>query len=606
MFENYNIEVASIFKEAEYQRSLFNHEFIGTEHLLLALLKNDSLAHSLLKFGLNYDAFYEEVKNTIPKQDKNITSNIYTPLLKRIIIACDENKITPENILYHLLDIGEGVAIRILINMEVDVDAIYNYLKNIDTIPTNLEVFKIGKLLNESISLEEKVIGRDKEISLIIETLLRKKKNNPLLIGDAGVGKSAIIEELTRMIVKGNVPDCLLNAKIVMLEMGTLVAGTRYRGEFEEKLINIINEVEQNPNIYLFIDEIHTLVNAGAAEGAIAAGDILKPYLARSNIKCIGATTKEEYEKFILKDKALTRRFETIYINEPNEEETVNILKSIKNEYTSFHKINIKDETITCLVHLSGIYFPNRKNPDKSLELLDSVMAYVKLKAKNNLIKNKELELKKIAMLKYQELEKGNYKQALNNNIKEKKLKKQLINLKNNLSIFVKEEDIIDVLEYKNNIIINKKRINIINQLNSKYQKSIIDLIRKTIIKKQGLTTFMFINQPSNLINDLSNLLNYQLINVVDDKSIDKMINKIKYYPSSIIVVNDDVSSNVKNTVKNITKDHILEYNNEYINFNNAIVIILAKEKNMGFTNNFISDYPIDEIINFKKDALKV
>ena len=334
MYENFDIEVCEVFKEAERQRELLCHEYVGTEHLLLAILKKENeLTKSLSKFNLTYENFYDEVKSTLSPVNKRIKNNIYTPLLKKAIAnAIDNNeKVTEQSLVFYMLDEGEGVAIRILMGMNIDVDALYNFLKDKTENKNNLQIYKVGKVLNNFIELDDKVVGRDKEIDLIIETLLRKKKNNPLLIGDAGVGKSAIVEELARRIMNNNVPDKLLNNKIVMLEMGSLISGTRYRGEFEERLTNIINEVVDNPQIILFIDEIHSMVNAGAAEGAISASDILKPYLARGDIKCIGATTKFEYEKFILSDKALTRRFEPIMVNEPDEEETVNILRNIKN-----------------------------------------------------------------------------------------------------------------------------------------------------------------------------------------------------------------------------------------------------------------------------------
>ncbi|MBE6148001.1 MAG: ATP-dependent Clp protease ATP-binding subunit [Firmicutes bacterium] len=605
MFENFDIVVCEVFKEAERQRNQLRHEYVGTEHLLLAILKKDTdLIKKIQKFNLTYDNFLEEVKNTLPPTKKKTKDNIYTPLLKRVIARAQNTneKVSQRNLFFHLLDEGEGVAIRLLMSMNVDVDALYNFLKGQNDSTSNLQLFKIGKVLNEYISIEDKVVGRDKEIDILIETLLRKKKNNPLLIGDAGVGKSAIVEELARRIVNNNVPDKLLNTKIVMLEMGSLVSGTRYRGEFEERLTTIINEIINNPNIILFIDEIHSMVNAGAAEGAISASDILKPYLARGDIKCIGATTKMEYEKFIQVDKALSRRFEPIIINEPNEEETFNILKSIKGEYTNFHKINIDDETLQVLVHLAGTYFPNRRNPDKSLELLDSVMSYVKLRAGSNLIKNKELELKKININKIKEIEKGNYKEALKNNMLENKLKKEISNLKNTNKLWISKEDIIDVLEYKNNIIISDKKINIITKnMQNNYDKKIINQITKMLHNKYRASTLLLNGEYGNFINDLSSALNYEIIKLIDESSIDKMFNKIKYYPSSIIVVSDDKNFTINNLIKKITKDNIVEYKDEYISFNNSIIILLGKSNNVGFNNSAgISNIPIDEIISFQ------
>lgn len=605
MFENFDIEVCEVFKEAETLRESLHHEYVGTEHLLLAILKKDSkLANRLAKFNLYYDNFLSEVKTTLSQVQRKVKENIYTPLLKRVIASAkaNHNKVSEDTLVFHMLDEGEGVAIRILMGMHVDVDALYNHLKGELEGNLDLQIYKIGKVLNDYIKINDKVVGRDKEINLLIETLLRKKKNNPLLIGDAGVGKSAIVEELTRRIINNDVPDKLLNTKIIMLEMGSLVSGTRYRGEFEERLTNIINEVVDNQNIILFIDEIHSMVNAGAAEGAISASDILKPYLARGDIKCIGATTNCEYEKYILKDKALTRRFEPIIVNEPDEEETYNILKNIKDEYSTFHGVNVNDDILQTLVHLAGTYFPNRKNPDKSIELLDSVMSFVKLKTCNELLKTKELELKKINMLKIKEIEKGNYKEALKNNVLENKLKKEIKNIKNNNKLNVTQEDIIDVLEYKNNIIISDKRINIVSKkMKDSYDKKIINQITKLLHNKCRPITLLINGDSGNFITDLSKILNYEVIKITDESSIDKMFNKIKYYPSSIIVVNDDKNFVINNLLKKITKDNIVEYKDEYINFNNCIIVLFSKNSSIGFTNSKISPIPIDEIISFKE-----
>ena len=600
MFENYSIDCLKLFKEAEKQRELLSHEYVGTEHLLLAILKEGSLESVFSKFNLDYDSFFKEVKMTLSPVRKKIIHNTYTPLLKRVILSsCKDENITSKDILYHLLDEGEGVAIRILISMGIDIDLLYNYLKENITENTDLEVYKVGKLLNEYVDLEEKVIGRDKEINLIIETLFRKKKNNPLLIGDAGVGKSAIVEELARRIVKGEVPEKLIGTKIVSLEMGSLISGTRYRGEFEEKLTNIIKEVENNKNIILFIDEIHTMANAGAADGAVAAGDILKPYLARGDIKCIGATTKEEYEKYITKDKALTRRFEIIFIEEPNEEETFNILKNVKDEYVKFHHISIDDSILKSLIHLTNVYFPSRKNPDKSLELLDSVMSYVKLQKQSLLISEKEKNLKEIEILKIKDVENGNFKSALSKNIKENKLKKELVSLKNNSKLKIKPDDIIDVLEYKNNIIINKDRFHNITTLNGIYESRLLNIIKNTL-KKDGVKSFKLVNAPENFISDIGNALKYKVFKLTSDKSFDKLISYIKYYPSLIITC-DENNPAINELLNKIYKDKMLEYNDEYINFSNAIIFVNSNNKNFGFNENSISNVPYDDVLLFKE-----
>ena len=593
MFDKYDINCLKLFKEAEKQREMLHHEYVGTEHLLLAILKNNQLLAK--KLNISYDLFYKEVNMTISPVRKKITNNIYTPLLKKVINkALNDEKINDTSLLFRILDEGEGVAIRILLGMGIDIDTLYNSLKNRLSSENHFDFGNYGNFLNSTIDLNEKVVGREKEINLIIETLLRKKKNNPLLVGDAGVGKSAIVEELVRKVVKKEVPEQLLDAKIVMLDMASILSGTKYRGEFEEKLTNIVSKIKNNPNIILFIDEIHTLANAGASEGAISASDILKPYLARGDIKCIGATTKKEYEKYIAKDKALSRRFELILVEEPSEEETFDILKSIKEEYINYHKINITDDLLKSLIHLTKVYFPNKYNPDKSIELLDSVMSYVKLKKQSKLIKDKEVTLKKIQMTKIKLIENNDFKNALKNNILENKLKKELELIKNNNQISVTSEDIMDILEFKNNII-NNRKIKIVDS----HDKKIIRLINNAL-KKPGVKCFKTIGINDSFIEIIAKDINYQVIKINSEKSLEKMFNKVKYYPSTIIITND-TSKEINNVLTKIYKDGLYEYNDEYLNFNNVIIFIKSSSKSMGFNANEISDVPYDEILKTNK-----
>ena len=334
MFNNFGVHIASIFRKAEEERYELRHPYVGTEHLLLAILSNDKdMILYLREYGLTYDKFRKELNIVVGNASKNSDINLYTPLLKRVINNALENAkennngiVTTKHLILSILEEGEGIAIRLLVSMNIDIDSIYDDLnKNNKLTNKKLELYETGIPLNDTIDFDECVVGRDKEIDLIIETLLRKKKNNPILIGDAGVGKTAIVEELVRRIERKEVPDILFNTKIVALEMGSLVSGTKYRGEFEEKLTKIIKELEQNSNVILFIDEIHSMVNAGGAEGAITAGDIFKPALARGKIKCIGATTTNEYQKFFSGDKALMRRFEIINVEEPNQSETKDV-----------------------------------------------------------------------------------------------------------------------------------------------------------------------------------------------------------------------------------------------------------------------------------------
>ena len=469
MFNNFGFIGSKILKDAEEERKELSHPYVGSEHLLLAILKNSSeIKEHLEDFGLTYKKFKEELINVVGTSKKNIDVNLYTPLLKRILSnalsdAKENNKgiVTESHLLVALLDEGEGIAIRIMIGMDINLDELYDELKvkPQDIKREKLEIMNVGRVLNDKVDEFDEVIGRDKEINHVIEVLLRKKKSNPLLIGPAGVGKTAIVEELARRIKNKEVPIPLLNKKIIDLPMGDLVSGTKYRGEFEERLTKIIKEVIKNKNIILFIDEVHTMVNAGGAEGAINAGDILKPYLARGDLKVIGATTTEEYEKFIAKDKALERRFETILIKEPTLEETKEILKG---SYEKHHNIKITNENIEDIVLLASKYLFKKKNPDKTIDLLDSVCAYIKRK---NLVKDEliglEKKLKEYTTKKEKYVLENKFDKALDICLKISELEENINKLKESKNDNITKEDILKVIENKSNIplFINKKEI---------------------------------------------------------------------------------------------------------------------------------------------------
>ena len=457
MYNNYNLETSRIFKDAEKIMISLNHGYVGTEHLFLSMLKNSEEIRNLLeRYQIEYDGFLEELLLVVNSETCKKVACIYTPLLKKVIknaeMHAKNSYITPLMLLESLLEEGEGIAIRILISMGLDIDKLYDEIKLKDKKSNQkLEIYNIGKEMSKDLS-DNFVVGREKEIDLITETLLRKNKNNPLLIGDAGVGKSAIVEELARRIKKGDVPNALKNKKIISIEMSSLVAGTKYRGEFEEKLNKIIKEVENNPEIILFIDEIHTLSNAGGAEGAINASDILKPYLARGKIKVIGATTTNEYNKFIAKDKALSRRFDLIKINEPSIDETINILSKIKPSFEHHYNIKISEENIRQIVDLTNKYILDRFNPDKSIDLLDSVCAMKEVKSpkeKNIIIlKNK---LSNIIEAKEKMVKNNNFEEALNYRKQEIELYEKIEKEKNS-SNRITNNDIKEVMLRKSNI----------------------------------------------------------------------------------------------------------------------------------------------------------
>ena len=492
MFHNFGFEVSSILENAELEREDLRHPYVGSEHLLLAILKKESkLTNKLKSLGLTYENFKEELIRIIGSATKLQELILYTPLLRRILelamVDAEENnkgKVTEEHLFLALLEEGEGIAIRIMMSMDIDLDELYDSLKQKRTKKENrenLEIYKIGIVLNDIINEKEQVIGRNKELEMVIETLLRKKKNNPLLVGKAGVGKTALVEELVRRIKNGKVPEDLQEKEIIMIEMGSLVAGTKYRGEFEERLTKLIKEVIKNKNIILFIDEIHSIVNAGGAEGAINASDILKPYLARGELKCIGATTTEEYYKYIEKDKALERRFEIIKLQEPSKEETKEILSKIRKEYENHHHVKITNQNIEEIIEYADQYIFGRQNPDKALELLDSVCAKVKMRAKRTI--ESPHRLQKLIPEKEQLIREGKFEEALILKKKEEKIAN-----KNSLGkrkyLKIETADILEVIEKKTGIPLLIDSKNMLEEIKR-------NLNEKIIGQENAITTIM-------------------------------------------------------------------------------------------------------------------
>ena len=441
-----------------------NHPYVGSEHLLLAILSyKNAVSTKLYKYDITYERFRDEVVDVIGKGSISSKWFLFTPLLKRVIQNAifdskenNEKVVSIERIFSSLLSEGEGVAIRLLIGMNIDIDLIYRNFssqlfiqktrKNKKLLITDFSVDFNKKVKNNEI---DPVVGRDNEVNRVIEILCRRTKNNPLLIGEAGVGKTAIVEELSRRIVEGNVPKKLHGKAILSISVASLISGTKYRGEFEERINKIIQEVEENDEIILFIDEVHTIVGAGGAEGAIDASNILKPSLARGKIKIIGATTNDEYMKYIEKDKALDRRFQKIYINEPCDEDTVKMLLSLKGLYESFHHVIISDEIIKYIIYLSGIYIKNRKNPDKSIDILDEVCAKASINGYNeyNYYKN-NIKLKRIISDKNNAIKNQDFTEAT-----------KLKNIQNRLETKINNE-IYSFNKFNNPIIIDKHMVN--------------------------------------------------------------------------------------------------------------------------------------------------
>jgi len=430
MFGNFQEEARKVLLLARGEMSMLKHPYVGSEHLLLAILKTkNNVSKKLKNYNLNYEIFKDKLVETVGMGSKESDWFLYTPLLKRVIESAildskenNNGEVTLEHLFSSLLEEGEGVAIRVILSLNIDIDALYQEFsykivnkkrKNKKLLLEELGIDLTKKAMNDEL---DPVIGRDEEIKRVLEVLSRRTKNNPLLIGEAGVGKTAIVEELSRLISFGDVPINLRNKRIISLDMATTVAGTKYRGEFEERIRKILKEIEDNDDIILFIDEVHTLVGAGGAEGAIDASNIFKPALARGKIRCIGATTTEEYKKFIEVDKALERRFQKIMVEVPNSKTVKNILSKLKPIYENYHNVTIEDSLINKIIELSDKYIYDRNQPDKSIDILDEVCARASLREDKKLIQYNELtkQLKDTINNKNKAIEKNNFNLASN------------------------------------------------------------------------------------------------------------------------------------------------------------------------------------------------
>lgn len=385
----FNKDVCMILKSAEGEMLNLRHPYVGTEHLLLALLKRDRVKKICYKFNLTYTGFRDELVRLIGQASKKSEVILYTPLLKLVIDnaynkSYDEHKEMDElYLLSSLFGESDGIALRVAYNMGVDTDAL---VKELDK-PKILS--SIGVCLTDKEI--DKIYLRDKELDEVMEILLRKGKNNPLLVGDPGVGKTAIAYELARRIKCGNVPDRLKGKEVYLVSTSSLVSGTKYRGEFEERVNGLINEVIRNGNIILFIDEIHTIMKTGSSEAGVDGANILKPYLARNDLKIIGATTKREYDEYLKKDGAFARRFAKVIVNEPSLKDTITILNKLKKSYEDFYNLKINSNVIKYLVDLCDKYLPNSYNPDKSIDILDTSLSKIALEGKKRILTKEDV-----------------------------------------------------------------------------------------------------------------------------------------------------------------------------------------------------------------------
>ena len=488
-----------VLKLAQYEAKHLKHAHVGTEHILLGLLHEGTnvAAKALSSIGIDLYTVRQRVHELVEKEDFDDleTEEIgYSPEAKTIMEyaveqaqALGHDYIGTEHILLGIIYDTESIACEILISLGADLDIIHDAildLLNEDTLNDmpKLNVFnenkapkkdnntkdnkqknnsatplldKYGRDLN-ILAQEEKidpVIGRNREIERVIQILSRRTKNNPILIGEPGVGKTAVTEGLAQRLINGNIPKVLASKRIISLNMASLVAGTKYRGDFEDRLKKIIDEIIENKNIILFIDEMHTLIGAGAAEGSMDAANILKPALSRGEIQVIGATTLKEYKKYIEKDSALERRFQTIMVNEPSAEDAISILKGIRNKYEKFHCAKITDEAIKAAVKISQRYITDRFLPDKAIDLMDEASAKVRLKTVNipTNISQLEQKIQDLKKAKEKAIDNQDYELAATIRDQEIQIKEELATAKtawekqNNAQIAVTEEDIADV-----------------------------------------------------------------------------------------------------------------------------------------------------------------
>ena len=671
MFSIFTEDAQKILVSAKKESIDLKNENINTGHILLAVLSlNNELSKKLNRFNLSYKNVKEELNNISNKTNYKTFytySNVLKKVLEDLIIVSKENKeeITGEKILISIIKEGDGVAYRLMQYFNVDISSLLCEL-NVKKKKYNKKVYleEIGINLNKKAKNNsfEPVIGRDNEISRIIEILSRKNKNNPILIGKAGVGKTAIVEELSRRIESYDVPEILLNKQIISIDLASIVSGTKYRGEFEEKFKKIINEALDDENVILFVDEIHTIVGAGSGEGAIDASNILKPYLARNNIKLIGATTLDEYKKYIEKDKALERRFQKVFVEEPDKKSLKNILLKVKSSYEKYHGVVIKDEIIDEILNLSNLYLYDRCEPDKSIDILDEVCSKVSLKVlkEEKKLNHLKIKLKRINNEKEKYIIKENFIEA-------SKLKKEEVNLEDKIKELdsyilkkkqkkiVTKNDVVDLISLKSNIpLIRFKSFNEIDKIGEKLKKKIINQenaidtlievtkkIKLNLKNKNKSFSLLFLGESgvgkTYLAKTYSSYITDSIIKIdmnefTTRESINKLIGspagyvgyndnknifeEIRNKPFSVLILDEieKAHKSVINLFLNILDEGYCKDNKgNMIRFDNALIIMTSnavlKTNKIGYKNenrnNLHSFFPkefinrIDEIIEF-------
>ncbi len=640
----------------------YNYSFIGTEHILYGLVtEGEGLASKILaKQGLTSEYVQNEilkidgVMNTLDEEPE------FTPRAKRIIEnsareskRMGQNYVGTEHILLSLMREIDSVAVRILIDADIDPQRIFADLLRLLSEDSPMSAYtdssnesssgsnntptlnSYGKDLTE-LAKDGKidpVIGRNNEIQRIIEILSRRTKNNPVLIGEPGVGKTAVVEGLAQMIVDMKVPEILKNKRVVTLDMSSMIAGAKYRGDFEERLKKSLQEIKKVGNVILFIDEMHTIIGAGAAEGAMDAANILKPLLSRGEVQIIGATTLNEYRKYIEKDSALERRFQSVLIDEPNSEDTIKILKGLKDKYEAHHKVKITDEAISEAVTLSQRYINDRYLPDKAIDLIDEACSKIKLKSVTmpKSIKDLEKKLENLAKEKEEAIISQSFEKAAKLRDEEKKIKEEIKNAKNDWEkkesskeALVTKKDICDVVSNWTKIPVSK-----LTETEAKRLKELDVTLKKRVIgqdeavealaraikrarvglkdEKRPIGSFMFLGPTGvgkteltkalaeNLFGDENAMIRLDMSEYMEPHSVSKLIGsppgyvgyddggqlteQVRRKPYSIVLFDEieKAHPDVFNMLLQILEDgRLTDSNGRTVSFKNSVIIMTS------------------------------
>ncbi len=702
MFNKYNGRSRQVLMYAHREARKFQHNYIGTEHVLMGISEEGGIAAELLSnIKVSNMVLNKKVEDLVGYGESKVQQeDIYlTPRTKKLMElsvvearALNEEFVSPEHMLLAIIKEESGVAYTILDGLDVDFRNLTNQLKDgcSKTVKSNIrdqqEEYRTARNIvlnensnefNEDIKINtpilnkygkdltayaregklDPVIGREKDIERVLEILCRRMKNNPCLIGEPGVGKTAVIEGLAQLIYLERVPEVLRNKRVVSISMATMVAGTKYRGEFEERLKSLIEEVTKSKDVILFIDEIHTIVGAGGAEGAIDAANILKPALARGELQCIGATTIEEFRKYIEKDSALERRFQSVLISEPSKEEAIQILRGLKERYEFYHGVEFTDKAIEAAVNLSSRYLPDRYLPDKAIDLIDEAGAKSRIEASsingNTEVKVMESDLDtliecKLLAVKNEEFEKAavirEEENTLRSSINSKK--RNLVGSKETMRIRVDEEEIARVLAGWTKIPVDKlteketaKLLKLEDILRERVigQEEAIEAISKAVRRarvgfrdpKRPIGSFIFLGPTGvgktelskalaeAIFDDEEALIRVDMTEYMEKHSISKLIGsppgyvgfddggqlteKIRRKPYSVVLFDEieKAHPDIFNILLQILDDGILtDSTGRKINLQNTIIIMtsnagtamLKKQNSLGFAKPFEED----------------